>query len=156
MHSSICVKFKRSIYFVQCVQTFDWYCLYVLYTVFTQFKIILFFRSFDNKTLPMIPDPIMELMKLNEAEDIELVPLSPMSLCEDNKQSLSPSICKRQKLTSQACSIQLNISITQLNTQTHLLSFTVFFFTSVVSPTPLLRCPAALDGCFPCHGLKQQ
>ncbi len=36
----------------------------------------------------------MELMKLNEAEDIEPVPLFPVSLCEDNKQSLSPSICK--------------------------------------------------------------
>jgi len=36
----------------------------------------------------------MELMKLNEADDIELVPLFPVSLSEDNKQSLSSSIWK--------------------------------------------------------------
>lgn len=87
---SFVITFICAIYICQQVikiKRFNIWCVFIKF-------ILLFCRSINNKILPIIPDPIMELMKLNEAEDIELVPLFPESLCEDNKQSLSLSIWK--------------------------------------------------------------
>lgn len=115
------------IFFNKLLRSRGRYIWFNIWCVFIKL-ILLFCRSINNKTLPIIPDPIMELMKLNEAEDIELVPLFLVSLCEDNKQSLSLSIWKDKNPHQehvQCISDIYNYSWVS-NVQTHLLNCASF------------------------------